>query len=101
MQARAEPERDSAKPQAIGRSHQENTARVLLTCKEQSIICSHEDERSECKPDRAQQSRDERSECKPDRAQQSRDERSECKPDRAQQSRKEHAWKRMRSHDET
>src|SRR6266704_6454549 len=39
-------------------------------------------ERSECKPDRAQQSSHERSECKPDRAQQSRkDERSECKPD--------------------
>jgi ATP-dependent DNA ligase len=38
-------------------------------------------ERSECKPDRAQQSRDDRSECKPDRAQQSRDDRSECKPD--------------------
>src|SRR5262249_35558141 len=45
------------------------------------------DERSECKPDRAQPSRDERSECKPDRAQPSRDERSECKPDRAQPSR--------------
>jgi predicted kinase len=47
------------------------------------------DERSECKPDRAQPSRDERSECKPDRAQPSRDERSECKPDRAQPSRDE------------
>src|SRR5262249_5709256 len=42
------------------------------------------DERSECKPDRAQPSRDERSECKPDRAQPSRDERSECKPYTAQ-----------------
>src|SRR5436309_15454624 len=51
------------------------------------------DERSECKPDRAQPVRDERSECKPDakrkrdsaqpqeRAQPVRDERSECKPD--------------------
>src|SRR5947208_4500789 len=47
------------------------------------------DERSECKPDRAQPSRDERSECKPDRAQPSRDERSECKPDRAQPYRDE------------
>src|SRR5215831_7132606 len=45
------------------------------------------DERSECKPDRAQPSSDERSECKPDRAQPSSDERSECKPDRAQPSR--------------
>src|SRR5438132_6845745 len=44
------------------------------------------DERSECKPDRAQRSIDERSECKPDRAQRSIDERSECKPDRAQRS---------------
>src|SRR5215470_4899394 len=44
------------------------------------------DERSECKPDRAQPSTDERSECKPGRAQPSTDERSECKPDRAQPS---------------
>src|SRR5262245_16387658 len=44
------------------------------------------DERSECKPDRAQPLSDERSECKPDRAQPSSDERSECKPDRAQPS---------------
>src|SRR5579862_3267078 len=42
------------------------------------------DERSECKPDRAQPVIDERSECKPDRAQPVIDERSECKPDRAQ-----------------
>src|SRR5215510_553786 len=39
------------------------------------------DERSECKPDRAQPSTDERSECKADRAQPSTDERSDCKPD--------------------
>jgi SAM-dependent methyltransferase len=47
------------------------------------------DERSECKPDRAQPSKHERSECKRDSAQPSKHERSECKPDSAQPSKHE------------